>query len=129
MTVSSGSITVTETPEVITRLNRYTCWERIVTFSLVEGDESGTAVVPINGVLQKIVVKLTDYASNPSVDTDMDVSLTDNGDNTIWSVQDLDKNDTYNYSVSEPIVNEVNVVLGFTTPDGDATVTVTLRGV
>ncbi len=125
MTASTGAITVTETPEVITPLNRFTCWERVITFSLVSGDTTGAAAVPINGLLQKIVVTLSDMESAEGT---TDVSLTDNGDNTIFSVVNLAESATYLYSVSEPLVNEVNVILGFTNPGAAATVTVTLRG-
>lgn len=126
MTAATGAITVTETPEVITRLNRYTCWERVVTFTIISGDTTGAAVVPINGLLQKVIIKLSDMASAEGT---TDVSLTDNGDNTIFSVSNLAESATYPYSVTEPLVNEVNVVLGFTNPAATVTVTVTLRGV
>lgn len=126
MTAATGAITVTETPEIITRLNRFTCWERIITFSIISGDTTGAAVVPINGLLQKILVKLPDMASAEGT---TDVSLTDNGDNTIFSVSNLAESDTYPYSVTEPLVNEVNVILGFTNPAASVTVIVTLRGV
>jgi len=126
MTASAGAVTVTETPEAITRLNRFTCWERVITFSIVDGDTTGAAAVPINGLLQKIIVKLSDM---DDAEGTTDVSLTDNGDNTIWSVTNLAESATYKYSVSEPLVNEVNVILGHDDPNGDVTVTVTLRGV
>ncbi len=126
MTVSTGTISVAQTPEVITPLNRYTCWERIITFAIISGDTIGAAVVPINGLLQKIVVKLSDMASAEGT---TDVSLTDNGDNTIWSTTNLAESTTHLFSVSEPLVNEVNVILGFTNPASSVTVTVTLRGV
>ena len=125
MTAATGAITVTETPETITRLNRYTVWERVVVFSLISGDTTVAAVVPINGLLQKVIVTLTDMAGAEGT---TDVSLTDNGDNTIFSVTDLAESATYVYSVSEPLVNEVNVVLAFDNPAATATVTVTLRG-
>ena len=126
MTASTGAVTVVQTPEVMTRLNRFTCWERVITFSLISGDTTGAAAVPLNGLLQKIIVKLSDMASAEGT---TDVSLTDNGDNTIWSVTNLAESATYTYSISEPLVNEVNVILGFTNPAATATVTVTLRGV
>ena len=126
MTASTGALTVTETPEVLTGLNRYTCWEKVVTFTLISGDTTGLTTIPINGVLQKIIVKLSDMASAEGT---TDVSLTDNGNNTIWSVSNLPESTTYTYSVTEPLVNEVNVILGFTNPGAGATVTVTLRGI
>lgn len=126
MTASTGTTTVTETPEVLTRLERYAVWERIVTFAIISGDTTGAAVVPINGLLQKVIVTLSDMQSAEGT---TDVSLTDNGDNTIFSVTDLAESATYVYSVSEPLVNEVNVILGFTNPGASVTVTVTLRGI
>lgn len=107
-------------------LDRYTVWEKVVTFSIVSGDTTGLAVIPINGLLQKIIVTITDFTTG---DGTVDVSLTDNNDKTIWSVTDLPDPATYNYNVSEPLVREVNVILGFTNPTDSQTVTVILRGI
>ena len=107
-------------------LERYTAWEKVVTFAIVSGDTTGLATISINGLLQKIIVTITDFTTG---DGTVDVSLTDNGDNTIWSVTNLADPATYTYSVSEPLVREVNVILGFTDPQAGETVTVTLRGV
>ena len=108
-------------------LNSYVAWERITTFSLVNGDTTGVAAIPMNGLLLKIIVTLSDMADAEGT---TDVSLTDNGDNTIWSVIDLAESVTYTYSVIEPLVKEVNVVLAFDDPgSAGATVTVTLRGI
>lgn len=126
MTAAAGTITVTETPEVITRLNRYTAWERVVTFAIISGDTTGAATVPINGLLQKIIITLSDMASAEGT---TDVSLTDNGDVTFFSVSDLAESSTFSFSVYEPLVTEANVILGFTNPGSSVTVTVTLRGV
>ena len=126
MTASAGTTTVTETPEVITPLNRYTCWERVTTFAIISGDTTGAATVAINGLLQKIIVKITDFTTG---DGSVDVTLTDNGDNTIFTVSNLADPATHVFSVSEPLVNEVNIALSFTDPTAAETVTVTLRGI
>ena len=108
-------------------LERYTVWEKVVTFAIVSGNTTGLATIPINGLLQKIIVTLSDMADAEGT---TDVSLTDNGDNTIWSVTNLAESVTYPYSVSEPLAREVNVILGHDNPgSAGATVTVTLRGV
>jgi len=125
-TVSTGVQIRTETPEKVMRLERYTCWEKVVTFTLISGDTTGLATIPINGILEKVIIKLSDMAGAEGT---TDVSLTDNGDNTIFSVTDLAESASYAYSVSEPLVNEVNVILGFDDPEAGATVTVTLRGI
>ena len=107
-------------------LDRFTAWEEVTVFTLISGDTTGAATIVLNGLLQKIVITLTDMESAEGT---TDVSLTDNSDNTIFSVTNLAESATYNYSVSEPLVHEVNIVLGFTDPGAGATVTVTLRGV
>jgi len=127
MSNAAGTYTVTETPEVLTRLNRYTAWERVVTFSIVDNDTTGTATIPINGILQKIIVKVSNF---PDAVVTPNVVLTDNGDNTIFSVTGLSESTTYNYSVHEPLVNEVNINLAFEDPGASGgTITITLRGI
>ncbi len=124
MTESAG--VVVEFDRRSDTLERFTAWEQVVTFSIVSGDTTGLATIPINGLWQKIIITITDFTTG---DGTVDVSLTDNGDNTIWSVTNLADPATYTYSVSEPLVSEVNVILGFTNPTDSQTVTVTLRGV
>jgi len=80
-------------------LERYTVWEKVVTFDIVSGDTTGAATIPINGLLQKIIVKVSDFTTGNGT---VDVSLTDDGDNTVWSVTNLADPATYTYSVSEP---------------------------
>ncbi len=128
MTIAVGTTTVTETPEVITPLNRYTCWERVVTVVAVTADTGATATVPINGLLQKIIYKRPDLANNDLTST---LVLSDNGDNEIFTTGGgLAENDTDVYSVSEPLVNEVNLVITFNEAVGSGgTFVVTLRGV
>lgn len=129
MSSSTGVITVTETPETITRLERYTCWERVITFTLVAADTAGAATVPINGLLKKIIYKRSDMATNDDLTSTL--ALTDNGDNTIFTTgAGLAENATSTYSVTEPLVNEVNIVITLNEAAGEAgTLTVTLRGV
>lgn len=106
--------------------DKYPAWETITVFSLINGDTTGTAVIPINGLLQKIIVTLTDMASAEGT---TDVSLTDNGDNTIFSTLNLTESTTHVFSVTEPFTDEINIILGFTNPASSVTVTVTLRGI
>ncbi len=128
MTASTGAITATETPEIMTRLNRYTAWERVITFSAVTADTTGAATVPINGILQKIIYKRPDLANNDLTST---LVLTDNGDNEIFTTGGgLAENATSVYSVSEPLVNEVNIAITWNEAVGSSgTFVVTLRGI
>ncbi len=128
MSASTGAITATETPEVLTPLRRFTAWERVVTFSAVSADTTGAAIVPINGLLQKIIWKRPD-TTNDNLTTEL--VLTDNGDNEIFTTgSGLAENATSVYSVSEPLVNEVNVAITWNEAVGvSATFVLTLRGI
>ena len=125
MTDSAGATTSKDNRESGHGADR-DIWEKITVFSIISGDTTGSATIPINGLLQKIIITLSDMASAEGT---TDVSLTDNGDNTIWSVVNLAESATYLYSVNEPIASEVNIVLGFTNPASSVTATVTLRGI
>ena len=101
-------------------------WEKVVVFPIISGDTTGAATVPINGLLQKIIVTITDFTGG---DGTVDVTLTDNGNNTIFTVSDLADPATHVYSVSEPFANEINIALAFDDPVAAETITVTLRGI
>lgn len=124
-TVSTGVTTTTLDKRSGTH-NNLQVWEKITVFTLISGDTTGAAAIPLNGIVQKVIITLTDMESAEGT---TDVSLTDNGDNTIFSVTDLAESNTTVYDVNEPIASEVNIVLGFTDPAAAATVTVTLRGI
>ena len=107
--------------------NRFPTWQKKVVFTIVDDDTTGTAAIQMYGLLQKIIVVVSDFAD--AVVTP-DVSLTDDNDITIWSVTTLAESTTYTYSVNEPLVREVNVVLAFEDPGASGgTITVYLRGV
>ncbi|HEB26932.1 MAG TPA: hypothetical protein ENI05_04015 [Porticoccus sp.] len=125
MTASAGTTTTTIDKRSGT-LNNLQVWEKITVFSIISGDTTGAATVLLNGIIQKIIVKITDFTTG---DGSVDVSLTDNGDNTIFSVTNLADPATHVFSVSESIASEVNIILGFTDPTAAETVTVTLRGI
>jgi len=127
MTAAAGVVTTTDAgyPELVNPA--VACWEKVITFTCVDNDTTGAATVQVTGLLQKIIVKVSNF---PDAAVTPNVSLTDNGDNTIWAVTGLVESTTYMYSVSEPLVKEVNVVLAFEDPGASGgTITVTLRGV
>lgn len=106
-------------------LERFTVWEKIVSFPLVDGDTTGAATFAVNGLLQKIVITLPDLTT----DTQLSITIKDNADNTIFSAGPLAENATYNYSVNEPLTGNIDIALSFTDPDSSGTATVTLRGI
>ena len=118
---------VTTTDDRIFGTDKFPTWESVIVFTLISGDTTGTATVSITGLLQKIIVKVSNF---PDAVVTPNVSLTDNGDNTIWAVTALAESTTYMYSACEPLVKEVNIVLAFEDPGASGgTITVTLRGV
>ena len=124
MTASTG--TYASTKAKVNNTPNEDVWEIITTFTLISGDTTGAAAIPLNGIIRDVVVTLTDMEGAEGT---TDVSLTDNGDNTIFTLTDLAESATYVYAVDLSISEEVNIVLGFTDPAAAATVTVTLRGI
>lgn len=125
MTVSAGAVSTTVDKRSGTQ-NNLQVWEKIITFDIISGDTTGTATFAINGLLRKIIIKITDFTTG---DGTVGVILTDNGDNEIFSVSSLADPATHVYSVDEPFATEINVALAFTNPAASETVTVTLRGI
>lgn len=101
-------------------------WERTLTFTFADGDTDKVKyALPMNGILQKIVVLVTGTAFTATV------AIDDNGDNEIWTVATLAVSATpYKYSVSEPFAGVIDIGV---TPSGDPGgawgVVVTLRGI
>ncbi len=122
-TVSTGVTTYVD--DRLTGLDKAPVWENTTTFPLIDGDTTGTATVLVNGLTQKVIVKVP----NTSTDTQLSIVIKDNGDNTIFSAGPLAETATYAYSVSEPLSGEIDLALSFTDPDGTGSVVVTLRGV
>ncbi len=123
MTASTGTVVTFDRRS--DTLERYTVWEKIVSFPLIDGDTTGAASFPLNGLLQKIVITLPDETT----DVQLSITIKDNADNTIFSAGPLAEDATYNYSVNEPLHGTIDIALSFTDPDSPGTATVTLRGV
>lgn len=126
----TSTLSVTETPEVITRLNRFTCWERVITFTIDAGDGSAKTaqVVPINGLLQTITVSSGAAAGITGTHT---VSLEDNNNDEIFTASGPAEGAVSNFSVNLPLVGNIDVYIdpNDDPTSGSWTITVTLRGV
>lgn len=103
-------------------------WERIITYTFASGDTTEVKyALPMNGILQKIVVKCSG-ASGAAVTAT--IVIDDNADNEIWTVAALAESTTYTYSVSEPLTGAIDIgVLPSTDPLSAYTVTIYLRGI
>ena len=124
MTAAIGVIT-SNTLASINRKDNESIWEIVVTFNIISGDTTGTATIPINGILMKVFAKLPDMASAEGT---LDLTLSDNGDNTIFTASNLAESTTHPYSVTESLSDEINIALAFTDPAASVIVVVTLRG-
>lgn len=103
-------------------------WERIITYTFASGDDAEVKyALPMNGILQKIIVKCGACASaNPTAT----IAIDDNADNEVWTVAALAESTTYTYSVSEPLTGVIDIgVLPSTDPLSAYIVTVYLRGI
>jgi len=103
-------------------------WERTITYTFASGDTTEVKyALPMNGILQKIIVKCS--AASGAVVT-ATVAIDDNVDNEVWTVASLAESTTYTYSVSEPLTGVIDIgVLPSTDPLSAYTVTVYLRGI
>lgn len=103
-------------------------WERTITFTFASGDTGEVKFpLPMNGILQKIIVKAgTSGSANPTIT----VAIDDNADNEIFSVDTLTEGSTNIYNVSEPLTGVIDIgVLPSTDPLAAYTAIVYLRGI
>ncbi len=103
-------------------------WERKITFTFASGDTAEVKYdLPMNGILQKIIVKCSGASgANPTAT----VAIDDNYDNEIFSVDTLAESTTFTYNVSEPLAGRMDIgVTPSTNPLSAYTVTVYLRGI
>lgn len=103
-------------------------WERIITYTFAAGDTTEVKyALPMNGILQKIVVKC---GACTGADPTATVAIDDNADIEIWTVAALAESTNYTYSVSEPFTGRIDIgVLPSTDPLSAYIVTVYLRGI
>jgi len=103
-------------------------WERKITYTFASGDADEVKYeLPMNGILQKIIVKCGPCTGAVVTTT---VAIDDNYDNEVWTVAALAESTTYTYSVSEPIAGVMDIgVSPSTDPLSAFIVTVYLRGI
>jgi hypothetical protein len=108
--------------------DREPVWEMVLN-GLWDADDTddGTITLHLNGILQKVILKVPDTTNAVTGQ----VQIKDNGDNVIFDSGEKAENDTYFFSLSEPIAGDIEVVIGISGASGTAAtnVEVTLRGV
>jgi len=128
MTTCAGTVANNNTPETLTRLNRYTVWEKTVTFACVAADTAATIAMPIDGILQKVIYVRPDTTNNDLTST---LTILDANDITIFTSEAaLAENATSQYTINEPLQGTCDVTVTFNEAVGvSATFTVYLRGI
>lgn len=106
-------------------------WEKVITqiWATGDGHAEQSQPVEINGVLQKIVLKVSSVTGDP----DVTLTIDDNGDNEIFNSGAQDDGATYTFSLHEPVAGVIDVAVDPSAdPSGSSqtlTVIITLRGV
>ncbi len=122
---SSVALTFTRKPR-----RRGTVWDCTVTGTW-DVDDTGavTQAIKVNGIIQKLVFVVPDTTNNRA----MTLAILDNEDETIFSSGSVAENDTYTFSLHEPVAGTIDVVLtlavGITGDAGDIDASVVLRGI
>lgn len=106
---------------------RHPVWQHTITYACVTADGTATIALPIEGILQKIIVKTPDTTNDNLTST---LTIADAGDNTIFTSAALAEATTTPYSVTEPLVGICDVLITFNEAVGSsASFYVTLRGI
>ena len=129
--MAAAAPTMTVTSRFDQRLSdaeRYPVWEYVLN-GLWDADDTadGTHIIRLNGILQKIILKVPDTANNVTGQ----VVIKDGGDNTIFDSGEKAENATYAFSVNEPLQGLIDIVVGISAASGTAAtnLVVTLRGI
>lgn len=128
MTTCAGTATNNNSPETLTRLNRYPVWEKTITFACVAADTAATIATPIDGILQKVIYVRPDTTNNDLTST---LTILDANDITVFTSEAaLAENATSQYTINEPLQGTCDVTVTFNEAVGvSATFTVYLRGI
>ncbi len=104
-------------------------WEIVLTWTWTAGDGDAEIkhALPINGILQKVIVVVGSDFDGGTVS----VAIDDNNDDEIFAVSSLAQSSTNIYNLSEPVSGTIDIGVDPTADPatGSDTVIVTLRGI
>jgi hypothetical protein len=104
-------------------------WERhfLATFDADDTTDQTLTIHPLNGIIQKVVVKVNDNTN--AVTSQLEIK--DSGDNIVFDTGELAENDTYTFNMSEPVNGSIDFVAGISAAAGasGATIEIWVRGV
>ncbi len=104
-------------------------WERrmLATFDVDDTTDQTLTLRPLNGIMQKVVVKLNNNTNGVT----SQLQIRDSGDNVIFDTGELAENDTYFFNMSEPVNGAIDFLAGISAAAGasGATIEIWVRGV
>ncbi len=104
-------------------------WEHVITWTY-DTDDAGaeTQAININGILLKVVI---DIPVTTTTGTTSQVLIKDNGDHTIFDSGEQAENDTYVFSLYEPLSGTIDISIEPSAAAGTngSTPVVTIRGI
>ncbi len=106
-------------------------WEKVITQTWATGDahDEQSETVAINGILEKVILKVSSVTGDP----DVTLTIDDGGDNEIFNSGAKNDGATYTFSVYEPISGIMKIAVDPSADPGGSsqtlTVVITLRGV
>ena len=104
-------------------------WERamLASFDADDTTDQTLTIAPLNGIIQKVVVKLNNNTNGVT----SQLQIRDSGDNIIFDTAELAENDTHFFNMSEPVNGAIDFVAGISAAAGasGATIEIWVRGV
>jgi len=102
-------------------------WEKVITATFDADDTTDVSItIPTNGRLTHVTLKVPNTTN--AITTQLKIN--DNGDNTIFDTGEVAENASYNYSLSEDLSGNIDVVIGVSGAVGatGSIIVATLRG-
>ena len=119
-------------PDTLQKIKNEVVWEKVITATFDADDTTDVtlALPSFNGTLRHVTFFVPDTTNAVT----KQLQINDNGDNTIFDTGELanvDADTTYNFSIDEPLIGTIDVVVGISGATGDASTAfvVTLRGI
>lgn len=106
----------------------YPIWDVLITATYDADDtDDVTQALIINGIIQKVILHIPQFTNGSET---AQVLIRDHEDRTIFDSGERADDDTYAFSLHEPITGTIDVVVGISGVTGNAVdIIVTLRGI
>ena len=116
-------------PEGLNKIKNEQVWEKVITATFDADDTTDVtlALPSFNGTLRHVTLEVPNTTN--AITTQLEIQ--DNGDNVIFDTGEVAENDTYNYSIDEPLLGTIDVIIGVSGAVGatGSVIVATLRGI